>query len=244
MIELEFSQKFFAQKITNELLANYMDLQALIQQKIQSKELLTAAKAAKAGSKKTSIPLNKITDPTTLGSGAISRSEVAEPIASIMDSGDNVKVVNAAKDGVEETLAKVKSGNLEDLSAILVNQVYVLNGLFNQLVMQGKGGLTDPAVVRSLPNHPKTMLNVALKAQTQCRATVQAINELKNPKKTTFIKNQLNNVKMELEERIEQLETTEHGSKKLDRGTEATAISVNPEVEAVEVIDGSKNARR
>ena len=210
-----------------------MNIQALIQQKIQSKEL---SKAAKAGSKKTSIPLNKITDPSALGSGAI---------ASIMDSGDNVKVVNAAKDGVEETLFKVKSGNLEDLEAILVNQVYVLNGLFNQLVMQGKASLTEPAVMRSLPNHPKTMLNVALKAQTQCRATVQAINELKNPKKTTFIKNQLNNVKMELEERIEQLEeTTEHGSKKLDGETEATAISIDSEMETLEVIDRSKDPIR
>jgi hypothetical protein len=206
-----------------------MDIQALIQQKLQSKAI---SKAAKAGSQKTSIPLNKITDPSALGSGAI---------ASIMDSGDNVKVVNAAKDGVEETLSKVKSGNLEDLEAILVNQVYVLNGLFNQLVIQGKAGLTEPTVMRSLPNHPKTMLNVALKAQTQCRATVQTINELKNPKKTTFIKNQLNNVKMELEERIEQLEDIEHGSKKLDRGTEAAAISIDSEMEAVEVIDGSKN---
>ena len=204
-----------------------MDIQALLQQKIQSKEL---SKAAKASRNKTSIPLNKITDPSSLGSGAI---------ASIMDSGDNTKAVDAAKDGVEETLSKVKSGNLEDLESILVNQVYVLNGLFNQLVIQGKASLSEPAVMRSLPNHPKTMLNVALKAQTQCRATVQTINELKNPKKTTFIKNQLNNVKMELEERIEQLEDIEHGSKKLDRGTKETAISIDSEVEALEVINGS-----
>ena len=210
-----------------------MDQQNLIQPKLQSQELLTAAQA---DSQKTSIPLNKITDPSTLGSGAL---------ASIMDSGDNKSVVNAAQDGVEETLIKVKSGNLEDLEAILVNQVYVLNGLFNQLVMQGKASLTDPAVVRSLPNHPKTMLNVALKAQTQCRATVQTIKELKNPKKTTFIKNQLNNVKMELEERIEQLEeTTEHGSKKLDGETEATAIKVNSEMETLEVIDRSQDPIR
>ncbi|MDJ0594493.1 MAG: hypothetical protein QNJ72_31710 [Pleurocapsa sp. MO_226.B13] len=210
-----------------------MDIQALLQQKIQSKEL---SKAVKASSKKTSIPLNKITDPSALGSGVI---------ASIMDSGDNIKAVNAAKDGIEETLTKVKSGNLEDLEEILVNQVYVLNGLFNQLVIQGKASLTEPAVMRSLPNHPKTMLNVALKAQTQCRATVQTINELKNPKKTTFIKNQLNNVKMELEERIEQLEgTTEHGSKKLDRGTEAATISIDSEMEALEFIDRSQDPGR
>lgn len=230
MAKAEFSLKFFALlKIANELLARYMDLQALLQQKIQSNEL---SEAVKASSKKTSIPLNKITDPSTLGSGAI---------AGVMDSGDNTKAVNAAFDGVEETLSKVKSGNLEDLESILVNQVYVLNGLFNQLVIQGKASLSDPAVMRSLPNHPKTMLNVALKAQTQCRATVQTINELKNPKKTTFIKNQLNNVKMELESRIEQLEDTEHGSKKLDRGTEAKAISINRSVEALEVINGSKD---
>jgi hypothetical protein len=146
-----------------------MDIEALIQQKLQSK----------AGNKKNYTPLNKITDPSALDSGAI---------ASIMDSDDNVKVVNAAKDGVEETLSKVKSGNLEDLEAILVNQVYVLNGLFNQLVIQGQAGLTAPTVMRVLPNHPKTMLNVALKAQTQCRATVQTINELKNPKKTTLLR--------------------------------------------------------
>ncbi len=85
------------------------------------------------------------------------------------------------------------------------------------------------------------MLNVALKAQTQCRATVQTIKELKNPKKTTFIKNQLNNVKMELEERIEQLEETEYGSKKLDGETKATAISIDLEMETLEVIDGSQD---
>ena len=154
-----------------------------------------------------------------------------------MDSGDNESAVDAAKDGVEETLTKVKSGNLEDLEAILVNQVYVLNGLFNQLVIQGKTSLAEPAVMRSLPNHPKTMLNVALKAQTQCRSTVQTIQELKNPKKTTFIKNQQNNLKMELEE-------TGHGSKKLDRGTEAKAISIDSEVETLEVVDRSQDPSR
>ncbi len=92
-----------------------MDLQNLVQQKLQEKAL---SKAAKAGSKKTSIPLNKITDPSALGSRAISRSEVAEPIASIMNSGDNELVRDAAFDGVEKTLTKVKSGNLEDLEAI------------------------------------------------------------------------------------------------------------------------------
>ncbi len=83
-----------------------MNLQNLVQQKLQEKAL---SKAAKKGSKRTSIPLNKITDPSTLGSGAL---------ASIMDSDNNESVRDAAQDGVEKTLAQVKSGNLEDLEAI------------------------------------------------------------------------------------------------------------------------------
>ena len=77
MFKLIFQIEILIQKIlpkisivikSNELLARYMDIQALIQQKIKSKEL---SKAVKAGNKKTSIPLNKITDPSALGSGAI-----------------------------------------------------------------------------------------------------------------------------------------------------------------------------
>ena len=186
----------------------------------------------KENSQKNSIPVNEIINPSVLGSTAI---------ASVMGKKQSQSVRDAAKASVEETLSKVKAGNLEDLEAILVNQVYVLNSLFNELVMQGKSCLAEPAVVRSLPNHPKTMLNTALKAQNQCRASVQTIFELKNPKKTTFIKNQLNSVQMEVEEIKEQLEDNEHGSKTLDGGAEATAIPVNSEMAALEIVNGSKN---
>ena len=189
----------------------------------------------KENSQKNSIPVNEIINPSVLGSTAI---------ASVMGKSQSQSVRDAARHSVESTLSKVKAGNLEDLEAILVNQVYVLNSLFNELVMQGKSCLAEPAVVRSLPNHPKTMLNTALKAQNQCRATVQAIFELKNPKKTTFIKNQLNSVQMEVEEIKEQLEDNEHGSKTLDGGAEATAIPVNSEMAALEIVNGSKDRIR
>ena len=208
-----------------------MDIESLVQEKIKQKQL---AKIAKSENRRVKITADEITDPTVLGSGAI---------ASMINVPGDEKAIAAAAKGVKETVAQVKSGNLEDLEEILVNQVYVLNTLFCDLAVKGKGRLFDPEVLRSLPDHPKTMLNMALKAQSQCRATIQAINDLKNPKKPSqFIKNyvdkQLNDVKLEVFQEIEDLND---GSPKLDRGTEATTIPTHPDLEAVGIINGTTN---
>lgn len=167
----------------------------------------------------------------------------AHAIASLSGGDRNIKVVRELQDSIELLANRVKSGDLSDLEQILTSQVLALNALFGQLTSKGSGFLSDSAILKALPNHPKTLLNVALKAQNQCRATIQTINELKNPKKTTFIKNQLNNVQMELEQRIEALEegVADHGSKSLDGSTEASAIRENQEMETVGVFHRSKN---
>ncbi len=138
-------------------------------------------------------------------------------IADISGASGNNKVVADICESLEATVARVKSGNLEELEEMLVSQAFVLNNLFVQLVSKGESSLTEPTVLKTLPHHPKKMLNIALKAQNQCRATVEAINNLKNPKKTTFIKNQLNNVKLELEERIEALEEVDRALSRDER---------------------------
>ena len=72
----------------------------------------------KENSQKNSIPVNEIINPSVLGSTAI---------ASVMGKKQSQSVRDAALKSVDSTLSKVKAGNLEDLEAILVNQVYVLN---------------------------------------------------------------------------------------------------------------------
>lgn len=95
-----------------------MDIESLLQEKIKQKQL---AKLGKLGDQRVKLTRDKITDPSALGSGAL---------ASMVNSPGDEKVIKAAAKGVKEAVAQVKSGNLEDLEEILVNQVYVLNALF------------------------------------------------------------------------------------------------------------------
>ena len=122
--------------------------------------------------------------------------------ANLSGARDKPQVTEEVQAEIQVRSSRVKAGDLSDLEEILVSQAIALNELTNQFLCKGNGGLFDPIVLQAAPDHPKTMLNLALKAQNQCRATIQTINDLKNPKKTTFIKNQLNNVQMELEQRI------------------------------------------
>ena len=87
-----------------------MDVESLLQEKITSKQL---AKLAKSEDRRVKITADKITAPTVLGSGTV---------ASMLNASGDEKVITAAAKGVKETVAQVKSGNLEELEAILVNQ--------------------------------------------------------------------------------------------------------------------------
>ena len=216
----------------NELLA--MSLEESLEELIRKTQERPERKILRGEDGKQFICSKTLTDSPALASIAI---------ADLAGASGNNQVVADMAESLEATIARVKSGNLEELEAMLVSQAFVLNNLFVQLASKGERSLSDPTVLKTLPHHPKTMLDIALKAQNQCRATVEAINNLKNPKKTTFIKNQLNNVKLELEERIEALEEVDRGSKALDGGTEAIAIPKDRGVETLGELDRSANPR-
>lgn len=144
-----------------------MDIESLLQEKIKQKEL---AKIAKSEDRRVKITADEITDPTVLGSRAIS---------SMINAAGDEKVIAAAAKGVKETVAQVKSSNLEELEEILVNQVYVLNTLFCDLAVKGKEALFKPEVLRSLPQHPKMMLNMALsRLNTQCQIFLVCLDDI------------------------------------------------------------------
>lgn len=124
---------------------------------------------------------------------------------------------------------------------MLVSQAISLNVLSSQLLTKGSAALLEPMVLRVMPNYSKEMLGIALKAQSQAREAIKTINDLKNPKKTTFINNQLNSVQMQLERRLELLEEEKNGTKALDRGTETITIPENQTMETLEKVNRSKN---
>ena len=91
----------------------------------------------------------------------------------------------------------------------------------------------------------ETYLKLALKAQTQCRTTLQTLAEIKNPQPVSFVKQanishgpqQINNGVSPRAENFQKqpnelLEHT-HGER-LDTRTTSKAISVNTELEALE----------
>ena len=78
--------------------------------------------------------------------------------------------------------AQVRSGDLSLLENMLTAQVFTLNALFNKLAQ--RSGLNMGEHLGAAD----TYMRLALKAQSQCRSTIEAINEIKNPSSATFVR--------------------------------------------------------
>ena len=75
----------------------------------------------------------------------------------------------------ELSTRSVKDGS-KDLEYMLTSQAIALDSIFNRLAVQAQA---------SIGKHPKvveTYLRLALKAQSQCRATAEALAAIKSPK--------------------------------------------------------------
>jgi hypothetical protein len=104
-------------------------------------------------------------------------SLIIEPFAkSVLDDVPLFDIV----EGLKENIAEVQAGDMSSMEAMLIGQAQALQSMFVSL---GRKALNQ----NSLPQYTAFM-NLALKAQSQSRATIQALTELKYPKQATFIK--------------------------------------------------------
>ena len=126
---------------------------------------------------------------------------------------------------VRENVADLVLAPEVDGARVLASQVQVLNALFNRytqismaLLESGKPGW-EPA------------LHLALRAQNECRRSVATLNELKNPRRTTFIKkniqHQQNNLVVEGK-----------GDATMDVGIQAAAVGANQDLATVGELHG------
>ena len=76
----------------------------------------------------------------------------------------------------------VRDGNLARVEAVLMTQAQTLDVIFNHLA--------ELAIGQQIISHIDAFLRLGLKAQTQCRATLETLAEIKNPRPTAFIKQQ------------------------------------------------------
>lgn len=142
----------------------------------------------------------------------------------------------------------VKSGDLSRPEEILSAQAGTLDMLFNILA--------DKALRNITAGHQgagETYLRMAMKAQSQCRTTIEAIGELKYPKSPTFIRQQniagqqqVNNYpagEKIVETRTNELMEVPNGER-MDTRAAGKAIGHDPQLEALGALHGAGNGRR
>lgn len=148
-----------------------------------------------------------------------------------------------------DRMAKQDMRHAEDM---LLNQAHALQAMFYDLARTAKG--------QSNLTQIQTLTTLALKAQSQCRATLQTLSDVKYPKQATFIKQaniagqqqvnngvQPNNTPPSREEKTiqsnELLKETGNETEiiGMDIGTARSAIGTDPQLEAVGAINGAKH---
>lgn len=82
--------------------------------------------------------------------------------------------------GLREQVEKVQGGDIKPIEAMLFGQAMTLQTIFTSLARR--------AVAQEHLKQFQTHLSLALKAQAQCRATLEALAEIKNPRPVAFVK--------------------------------------------------------
>jgi len=132
---------------------------------------------------------------------------------------------------LEKTIQQIKSGDLSKIEEMYISQAMALEVMFTSLARRAKAQ-------EKLLQY-ETHMRFALKAQNQCRATLQALVQLKQPSNTTFVKQaniaqghqQVNNL---AEKNITpQNELLEDSYAQLDTGTTTTPKGIDTTLEAL-----------
>lgn len=185
------------------------------------------------------------------------RAEIAyDPaVRSVAGAQDFIKGMLGAQ-GLTESLQalnaqvkEVQSGNLGGVEKTLVAQANTLDAIFNELARRAARNMGKYL------NATEIYLRLALKAQTQCRATLETLATIKNPPiiyarqaNVTTGPQQVNNGIVpntrarETENMPTQLLETQHGER-LDTGTTGTARNYDPAMATLETRDRAQIQR-
>ena len=149
---------------------------------------------------------------------------------------------------LRDQAAMVHGGDLALTEAMLMNQATTLQSLFSRLIERGMGCDHYPGF--------EANLKMALRAQSQCRATLETLAAIKNPPvvfarqaNVTTGPQQINNGKavrsraLENESQQTQLLRVDHGQR-LDTGTTGAAIGVDTHLATVGEIHRAKVGSR
>jgi len=163
------------------------------------------------------------------------------------EDGDGVDL-SALVAELQKQAEATSDGDLRRPEAMLVAQAHSLDAIF--------GNLARRAVVQQYLPNCETILRLALKAQSQCRATLETLAMMKNPPQLALVRQaniahgaqQVNNAPhplraRETKNRQNKLLEQTHGQR-LDSSTTRTAGTANTQLAPVAKIDRPKNGSR
>ena len=154
--------------------------------------------------------------------------------------------VNALASELSAQIDAVNRGDLRRAEGLLTSQAHTLNELFNLLLRRATGKMTLQQC--------EAYMRMAMRAQSQCRMTLEALAEMKNPKAIAFVRQaniahgpqQVNNGTGaragEIQPAHPGLLEQQHGEW-MDPGAPGQAVGANKTVEAVGAIDRAAKRR-
>lgn len=191
-------------------------------------------------------------EPKPLGNPAMATS--AEGLAASVTLSFLNSDLNLPAQGVYEQFRNrtdaVQAGSMDMPERMLLSQAMALQAAFTKLMGKAAANLNDMKRLQPL-------MQLALKAQSNCRVTLETLNEFKNPRSVAFVRQtnvahgpqQVNNEltpepgpkrargKSQANSKTNELLEAGNGSTHLDTGTAAAAAGSNRALETVGTIN-------
>jgi hypothetical protein len=151
---------------------------------------------------------------------------------------------------IEDQVKNAQTGDLNRTEAMLIAQAHSLDAIFNELAQRAAANMGEYLSATDL------YLRLALKAQSQCRATLETLAEIKFPKSATFVRQQNVGINQQVNNseptpnvprarensvnstnKLLERDSNEWQQIGVDTGTTSAASGVNRELEAVGALD-------
>ncbi len=152
--------------------------------------------------------------------------------------------VTHCAEALRDEVGKAQNGDLSQVDAMLFGQAKVLSSVFHALLARAGDNLGQHL------GAVETYMRLALKAQSQCRTTLEALVEAKNPRSVAFVRQaniatghqQVNNG--DARTNATQPNELQGDFNVVDAGAEAARIGVDAPAAAVAQVNRAKNRRR
>ena len=161
--------------------------------------------------------------------------------------GDTTPGIQELLDELETVCKQTADGDLRLAESVLIAQAHALQAIFTHFATCARDQTGLPQL--------QAMMGIALKAQSQCKTTLQALVEVKYPRQLQFVRQQnvavnqqINNKAQdasrarEIESEQNKLLEAEHGQW-LDTGAKSAASAADTQLETVGELDRTKDSR-